>query len=93
LLFGYLTVAASTSIFMFGHSIPVFIVARVCQGLSGAVIGVLGLAMIADTARPEILGEYMAYGSLSFTWGMLTGPVLGGVLYALPFQAFSDMHI
>lgn len=71
---------------MFGHS-PVFLaVARVCQGLSGAVIGVLGLAMIADTARPEKTREYMAYGSMSFTWGMLTGPMIGGVLYA--FTAF-----
>lgn len=83
LLFGYLTIAISTSIFIFGHSLPILIVARVCQGLSGAVIGVLGLAMIADTACPENIGEVMAYGSLSFTWGMLTGPVIGGLLYVL----------
>lgn len=61
-------------------------VARVCQGLSGAVIGVLGLAIIADAARPETVGEFMAYGSLSFTWGMLMGPVFGGLLYVIPFS-------
>jgi MFS family permease len=71
---------------MFGHSISVFILARVCQGLSGAVIGVLGLAMIADRAHSETLGEFMAYGSLSFTWGMLTGPVFGGLLYVMCFS-------
>lgn len=63
------------------------VVARVCQGLSGAVIGVLGLAMIADKARPENIGEFMAYSSLSFTWGMLIGPVLGGLLYVTPLVA------
>ncbi|CAG7983795.1 unnamed protein product [Penicillium olsonii] len=81
LLFGYITIAASTLIFAFGRSPSILTVARVCQGLSGAVIGVLGLAMIADTARPENTGEFMAYGSISFTWGMLMGPVFGGLLY------------
>ncbi|KAK9850236.1 hypothetical protein MYU51_012655 [Penicillium brevicompactum] len=81
LIFGYLTIAASTFIFLFGRSPSVLIVARVCQGLSGAVIGVLGLAMIADKASPENIGEFMAYSSLSFTWGMLIGPVLGGLLF------------
>ena len=59
-----------------------------CQGLSGAVIGVLGLAMIADTARPENTGEFMAYGSISFTWGMLMGPVFGGLLYVLTLSGW-----
>ncbi|CAI7659143.1 unnamed protein product [Penicillium bialowiezense] len=81
LIFGYLAIAASTFIFLFGRSPAVLVVARVCQGLSGAVIGVLGLAMIADKARPENIGEFMAYSSLSFTWGMLIGPVLGGLLF------------
>lgn len=66
------------------------IVARVCQGLSGAVIGVLGLAMIADKASPENIGEFMAYSSLSFTWGMLIGPVLGGLLYVISLVAVSQ---
>jgi hypothetical protein len=39
---------------MFGHSIPVSVVARLSQGLSGAITRVLGLAMIADTARWRI---------------------------------------
>ncbi|CAG8204035.1 unnamed protein product [Penicillium salamii] len=81
LLFGYITIAASTLIFALGGSPAMLTVARVCQGLSGAVIGVLGLAIIADAARPETVGEFMAYGSLSFTWGMLMGPVFGGLLY------------
>ncbi|CAG8411246.1 unnamed protein product [Penicillium salamii] len=81
LLFGYITIAASTLIFALGSSPAMLTVARVCQGLSGAVIGVLGLAIIADAARPETVGEFMAYGSLSFTWGMLMGPVFGGLLY------------
>ncbi|KAI9931330.1 hypothetical protein MW887_010994 [Aspergillus wentii] len=51
------------------------------MGLSGAIIGVLGLAMIADTAPPDKVGGYMAVGSLSFAWGMLSGPAIGGALF------------
>lgn len=80
LLVGYIAIALSTLLFLFGHSSALLVIARICQGFSGAVVGVLSFAVIADTARPEKRPEYMAYASISFTWGMITGPVLGGVL-------------
>lgn len=82
LILGYIAIAVSTSVFLFGHSPPLLIVARVCQGFSGAVVGVLSFAIVADTAPPEKRGEYMAFVSVSYTWGMISGPVLGGLLYA-----------
>ena len=80
LLVGYIAIALSTLLFLFGRSSTLLVIARICQGFSGAVVGVLSFAVIADTARPEKRGEYMAYASISFTWGMITGPVLGGIL-------------
>ncbi|KAJ5148528.1 hypothetical protein N7448_000106 [Penicillium atrosanguineum] len=77
LLVGYIAVALSTSLFLFGNTPALLIVARVFQGLAGAVVGVLSFALIADTARPENRGEFMAYASISFTWGMISGPALG----------------
>ncbi|OQE88590.1 hypothetical protein PENNAL_c0016G00339 [Penicillium nalgiovense] len=81
LIFGYIAIAVSTSVFLFGHSPALLIIARVCQGLSGAVVGVLSFAIVADTALPEKRGEYMAFVSTSYTWGMISGPVLGGFLF------------
>ncbi|OJJ40654.1 hypothetical protein ASPWEDRAFT_22816 [Aspergillus wentii DTO 134E9] len=81
LLIGFVTIALSTSFFLFARSPVVLVLARFFQGLSGAIIGVLGLAMIADTAPPDKVGGYMAVGSLSFAWGMLSGPAIGGALF------------
>ncbi|KAJ5986942.1 hypothetical protein N7451_011307 [Penicillium sp. IBT 35674x] len=81
LILGYIAIAVSTLVFLFGHSSALLIVARVCQGFSGAVVGVLSFAIVADTAPPEKRGEYMAFVSVSYTWGMISGPVLGGLLF------------
>lgn len=83
LLLGYIAIALSTLLFLYGHSSALLVIARLCQGLSGAVVGVLSFAVIADTARAEKRGEFMAYASISFTWGMITGPGLGGLLYVI----------
>lgn len=80
LVLGFVTIAAATIMFMVGRHPGVLLVARVLQGLSGAVVGVLCLALIAETAGKDHIGEYMAYGSMSFTWGMLSGPMIGGIL-------------
>ncbi|KAJ6109660.1 hypothetical protein N7486_001895 [Penicillium sp. IBT 16267x] len=95
LILGYIAIAVSTSVFLFGHSSALLVIARVCQGISGAVVGVLSFAIVADTALPEKRGEYMAFVSVSYTWGMISGPVLGGLLFdhfgvhgAFAFPAF-----
>ncbi|CAI7617597.1 unnamed protein product [Penicillium crustosum] len=74
--------ALATALFISANNVWVLLVARVCQGLSGAVVGVLGLSMIAETSRPEQLGSHMACGSASLTWGMLCGPMTGGFLFS-----------
>lgn len=77
---GFIAMALATVLFIFADNVRVLLVARVCQGLSGAVVGVLGLSMIAETSSPESLGSRMACGSASLTWGMLCGPLAGGFL-------------
>lgn len=80
LVSGFIAMALATALFISANNVWVLLVARVCQGLSGAVVGVLGLSMIAETSRPEQLGSHMACGSASLTWGMLCGPMTGGFL-------------
>lgn len=81
LVSGFIAMALATVLFISAKKVWVLLVARVCQGLSGAVVGVLGLSMIAETSSPEHLGSHMACGSASLTWGMLCGPMAGGFLY------------
>jgi MFS family permease len=72
--------ALATGLFISASNVWVLLIARVLQGFSGAVVGVLGLSMIAQTASPEHLGSHMACGSAALTWGMLCGPMAGGFL-------------
>ncbi|KAJ5528526.1 hypothetical protein N7527_001919 [Penicillium freii] len=82
LISGFIAMALATALFMSASNVWVLLIARVCQGLSGAVVGVLGLSMIAETSSPEHLGAHMACGSASLTWGMLCGPMTGGFLFS-----------
>ncbi|KAJ5890226.1 hypothetical protein N7504_011036 [Penicillium tannophilum] len=79
---GSIAMTLATVLFISAGNVWVFLVARVCQGLSGAVVGVLGLSMIAETSSPERLGSRMACGSASLTWGILCGPIAGGFLFS-----------
>ncbi|KAJ5814383.1 uncharacterized protein N7503_001133 [Penicillium pulvis] len=79
---GSIAMALATVLFISADNVWVFLVARVCQGLSGAVVGVLGLSMIAETSSPERLGSRMAWGSASLTWGIICGPIAGGFLFS-----------
>lgn len=81
LISGFVAIALATILFMLARNPWILLFARVFQGLSGSVVGVLGLTIIAETASQEQLGAHMAYGSLALTWGMLTGPMAGGLLY------------
>ncbi|OQE83421.1 hypothetical protein PENNAL_c0032G01161 [Penicillium nalgiovense] len=82
LICGFVTMALATALFISARSNWVLLLARVCQGLSGAVVGVLGLSMIAESSSPEHLGSHMACVSASLTWGMLCGPMTGGFLFS-----------
>ncbi|KAJ5646049.1 hypothetical protein N7490_002421, partial [Penicillium lividum] len=82
LISGFVAIVFATVLFISAHSPWLLVVARVCQGLSGAVVGVLGLSMIAETASQEHFQAYMACGSTALTWGMLCGPMAGGFLFA-----------
>jgi MFS family permease len=65
-----------------GKSVAVLVAARALQGLSAAIVWVVGLALIADTCGPADAGRSMGYVSLAFSFGTLIAPLLGGVVYA-----------
>ncbi|CAK7271806.1 hypothetical protein SEPCBS57363_004811 [Sporothrix epigloea] len=81
LLLGLIALAASTILLCVGRSIIVFIIGRILQGFSAAVVWSVGLALLADTMGRRI-GLAMGYVSISLSAGLLLAPLIGGAVYA-----------
>lgn len=56
-LLGLTALLLSTLLFATGHSLPILVIARILQGLSGAVVWTIGLAMCLETVGPANLGK------------------------------------
>ncbi|ERF71596.1 hypothetical protein EPUS_00585 [Endocarpon pusillum Z07020] len=80
-LSGLAALLAATLMLSLGKSIAVLVMARVLQGMSGAVVWTVGLAMIMDTVGVGNLGKVMGTIFSFVSVGELAAPVLGGVLY------------
>ena len=82
LMFGLLALGGSTAMLCVGNSIAVLAAGRVLQGISAAVVWVVGLALLVDTVGPHEVGQVMGYVGLSMSLAMLVGPLLGGIVFA-----------
>jgi MFS family permease len=80
-LAGLAALLGATLLLAFGQSIAVLILARVLQGISGALVWTVGLAMVLDTVGPQNLGKVIGTIFSFISVGELAAPVLGGVLY------------
>lgn len=56
-LFGLSTLLGATVLLFLGRSIEVLLVARVLQGISGAVVWSIGMALCIETVGPDNLGK------------------------------------
>ncbi|KAH7354983.1 MFS transporter-like protein [Rhexocercosporidium sp. MPI-PUGE-AT-0058] len=82
LLLGLLALGGSTAMLCAGSSLAILITGRFLQGLSASVVWTVGLALLSDTVRKEDIGQAMGYMAAATSIGSLTGPLLGGVVYA-----------
>lgn len=57
------------------------LVGRALQELSAAAVWVVGLAMLVDTVGEERMGQSMGYVFWATLTGLLSAPVLGGIIY------------
>lgn len=73
--------AASTLLFFFGTSFSVLVVARVLQGSAAAFVWTAGPTYINGRVGPEKMGTAMAWITMGSSFGEVTGPVAGGLLY------------
>ena len=80
-IFGLLALGATTVLFAVGTTLPILLIARILQGLSGAITFTIGSTLLFDVIGKEGIGRAMGYTSMSVSLGILTGPVAGGSLY------------
>jgi MFS family permease len=80
-LFGLVALLASTILLYLGQTITVLIIARILQGISGAAVWTIGLALILDTVGSDKLGVTIGSIFSIISVGELVSPVLGGVVY------------
>jgi MFS family permease len=80
-LLGLAALLGATILLAFGETVAVLVLARVLQGMSGAVVWTVGLAMVLDTVGAENLGKVIGSIFSFISVGELAAPVLGGVLY------------
>ena len=62
-LLGLTALLLATALLFIGNSVPVLVVARILQGISGAFVWTIGLALCLETVGPENLGKTI--GSVS----------------------------
>ncbi|KAH7025940.1 major facilitator superfamily domain-containing protein [Microdochium trichocladiopsis] len=80
LLIGLVSLAASTLLLAFGNSIALFVVGRLLQGFSAAIVWSVGCALLVDTMDTAV-GVAMGYVSISMSVALLIAPVIGGAVY------------
>jgi predicted MFS family arabinose efflux permease len=80
MLLGLLALAASTILLNLGTSIAVLIAGRVLQGVSAAVVWVVGLALVADTVPREEVADTLGYILVGLSFGFVVS-----LLYAFNF--------
>jgi len=80
-LLGLTALLAATIMLFLGRSIPILVAARVLQGVSGAFVWTIGLALCLETVGPENLGKTIGSIFSFISVGTLLAPPLGGILY------------
>ncbi|PYI23126.1 MFS transporter [Aspergillus violaceofuscus CBS 115571] len=78
---GLVVLAAATALLCVGTNLALWIVGRLFQGASAAVVWTVGIALLVDTVGKEFLGQALGYLGMATTIGTMTGPLLGGVVY------------
>jgi MFS family permease len=70
--------AVSTALFALMKSPIMLAIGRCIQGLSSAVVAVVGMAFLVDSVDKSRVAIAMGYTSMAMTWAIVLGPILGG---------------
>ena len=71
----------STLLFSLATAPWVLVIARAFQGVAGSIIYTAGLALIADSVRPDEAVSWIGFVLSGMTFGNLVAPWLSGIVY------------
>jgi DHA2 family multidrug resistance protein-like MFS transporter len=80
---GLLIFTAASALCAIASSLPLLVAARALQGLGGAAILALGIALLRLALGSERLGSAIAWNALNVALCAAAGPTLGGVILAV----------
>ena len=80
LLFGFGTYVAGGLLSGFATDLIMLVVARFIQGLGGAFIAPIVMALIGDMVEPKHIGKAMGILGVMYTTGVTMGPLIAGIL-------------
>ncbi|TDZ26285.1 putative MFS-type transporter [Colletotrichum orbiculare MAFF 240422] len=79
---GLLLLGGATALLCAGTNISLWIVGRLLQGTSAALVWTVGLAFIVDATASENMGKAMGWVGMAMSAGILSSPMLGGLVYS-----------
>ncbi|KAK5071891.1 hypothetical protein LTR64_004330 [Lithohypha guttulata] len=65
----------------FARHMALLVLGRFLQGGCAGVVWCIGLALVADTAESNRVGQMLGYASAPYSAAVALGPVLGGIIY------------
>ncbi|KAL8785242.1 MAG: hypothetical protein Q9195_008715 [Heterodermia aff. obscurata] len=80
-ILGLILVFLSTLLFALATDLWTLLTARILEGFSTAIVHTVGYTLLTEVVGVEHLGKATGYTSMALSFGLLLGPVLGGVLY------------
>jgi MFS family permease len=80
-LLGLIVVGGATLLSALTTSLPLFLLARVLQGVSTASVFTIGYSLLLDTAGSKHIGSALGFTSMSLSLGLFAGPIIGGFIY------------
>lgn len=81
LIIGLFALAGATVLLQIGPNVAILVLGRVLQGISAAVVWVVGLALLVDTVPQAEVGQAMGLVFVAMSLGVLIGPLFGGLLF------------
>ena len=80
-LVALITLIGATLLLCLSRNIYLFVLGRIMQGFTAAIVWTVGLALLSDTVGQAQVGKAMGYVSMAIPLASLCAPVLGGLLF------------
>jgi MFS family permease len=78
---GLLLIIAGTVVFGVADKFWTFVLSRLLQGISSAILYTVGLAVLVETVNKDEVGRYMGTAMSCNNFGIILSPLIGGIFY------------